>query len=223
MFMRMKALGVALLALTALACAGAGVASAKVVHDFTSTKSPVILTGEQLPGSPIKFEFGSKSVLTCGLNKLNGTQSLPSSKLTVEPTSSSCLLNEMAATVNYNGCREVFSGETGTFEHGSLLIECGFAKKIFVEVAGCRLEIGEQTIAEAVGYKETEWAGVKDVDVIFTASKGNYSKTGFLCGAIGGTGSDLGIFGTYTMQAYEDNAGKEGSPLSLTYETTVLP
>jgi hypothetical protein len=223
MFMRMKALGIALLALTALACVSAGVASARVVHDFTSTKSPVILTGEQISGLPIKYEFGSKSVLTCGLNKANGTQSLPSSKLTVELTSSSCLLNETPATVNYNGCREVFSGETGTFEHGSLSIECGFAQKILVEVTGCRLEIGEQTIAEAVGYKETEWLGVKDVDVILTAAKGTYTKTGLLCGSIGGTGSDLGIFGTYTMKAYEDNSGKEGSQLSLTYETTVLP
>lgn len=223
MFMRMKVLGVALLALTALACVSAGAASARAVHDFKSTKSTVILTGEQIAGLPIKYEFGENWVLTCGLNKLNGTQNLPSSQMTVEPTSSNCLLNELSATVKYQGCRYVFSGDTGTFEHGSLNIECGLAQKIIVEVSGCRFEIGEQLIPEAVGYKETEWLGVKDVDVILTAANGTYSKTGLLCGGIGGNGSDLGIFGTYTMKAYEDNAGKEGSQISLTYETTTLP
>jgi ribosomal protein S27E len=224
MFMRMKYLGLVLLALTAFGCASAGAASARVVHDFTATKSPVILTGEHLPSSPIEYRFGAKWTLKCSLNKLNGTQSLPSSQLTVEPTSSNCLLNEMAATMNYQGCRYVFSGETSLFEHGNLTIECGLGSKILVEVTGCRLEIGPQIIGNGVGYRKTaEKEAPKDVDVILTGEGGSYSKSGLLCATIGGTGSDLGIFGTYTMQAWEDNSGKEGSQVDFTYETTILP
>lgn len=221
MFTRIKYLGVALFAVSVVGSAGAGPASAKIVHDFTATKSPVIITGEQV--LPIEYQFGESSVLKCLTSKVNGTMAMPASQLTLEFTGSSCTLNGVAATLKPGNCRYVMSGET-TEGHANFFFECFSGEKVKVEVSGCTLEIGEQTIGNAVSYEKTEdESGVKDVDVTFTARSGVYSKTGLLCAGVGGNGKDLAIFGTYTLKAYEDKENKEGGQVSFTYETTVLP
>ncbi|HEU4598847.1 MAG TPA: hypothetical protein VFS26_03810 [Solirubrobacterales bacterium] len=216
----MKCLGIVLFALAAWGGVGAGGASAKVVHDFKSNSSSVIITGEQT--APFTFKFGAGSTLTCLTSKANGTVKTPTSELTVEFTNSNCTLNEMTATFESNRCHYVFTGETKAgFEHADYAIECEPGTKLLVKVSGCTLEIPAQTAEAGAGYKETESGGVKDVDVAMTSTGGIYTKTGILCGLIGGNGSDLSITGTYTMKAYTDNENKEGSQTSFWFESTI--
>jgi hypothetical protein len=221
MFTRMKYLCLALLALSALGCTSAGAASARLVHDFKADKSPVIITGEQV--LPIEYKFGEGSTLTCLTSKVNGTFAMPTTQLTVEFTGSSCTMNGLAATLKPGKCRYVFNGETSE-GHSNYFLECFSGEKGVVEVSGCKIEIGEQVIGNSIGYEKTEDpSGVKDVDVKFTTGAGVYTKSGILCGGIGGNGKDMVIFGTYTLKAYEDKESKEGAQVNFTYETTVLP
>jgi hypothetical protein len=104
MFKKTQYLMAMLLTLAAVGAAGAGPASAKIIHDFTSTAKSVIITGEQT--GPITYHFGSGTTLTCLTNRVNGTSSLPTSRLTLEFTHSSCLINGMTtATVDSENCR----------------------------------------------------------------------------------------------------------------------
>lgn len=227
MFMRMKYLGLALLAFAAFACASAGAASATIVHDFQAGgSSTAVITGAQRSESEaIKYEFGPKWTLTCGASNVNGTVSgLPSSSLTLSFTHTKCLLNELAAVVDSEGCHYVFSGVTDAEGHGAVELECEPTKPLRVTVSGCTIEIGGQKFTEkGASYEETtENNGFKDMDVKVTTFLGTYKKSGILCETIAGTGADLSVRGTYTMTAYEDAGGGEGKQVNFTTKQTVV-
>jgi hypothetical protein len=223
MSMRLKYLVVALLAITAVGGARAGAAAAKIVDDFTSPLSErVIITGEQVPLKPIKYEFGPGWPLTCLTSDANGTvEGLPTTRLTLEFRHESCTLNEMAATVDTTGCRYVFDGETQENKHGFVELECTTGSKMKVTVSGCTFEIAPQTF-EKTGATYVETATKpRDIDVTVTNEGGLYSKVGLLCSLIGGNGSDLSMTGTYTLKAYLDEGGKEGAMTNLQIQPTV--
>ncbi|MGN6556532.1 MAG: hypothetical protein ACTHLH_00780 [Solirubrobacterales bacterium] len=223
MFRQAKFFGAALLAIAALGGAGAGAASAKIVDDFTSSPfEKVIITGEQVPLKPIKYEFGPGWPLTCLTSDVNATvEHMPTTSLTLEFRHESCTLGEMAATVDTQGCRYVFEGETQENKHGFVELECTTGSKMKVTVSGCTFEIAPQTF-ERTGatYAETE-TKPRDVDVTVTTEGGLYSKVGLLCSLIGGNGSDLSINGTYTLKAYIYEGGKEGAQTNFGIQPTV--
>jgi hypothetical protein len=222
MLRRAKYLGIALLAVAALGGAGAGAASAVVIDDFTSLAEPAIITGEQVPLKPIKYEFGPGWPLTCVTSDANGTvEHMPTTRLTLEFRHESCTLGEMAATVDTTGCRYVFDGETQENKHGFVELECTAGSKMKVTVSGCTFEIAPQKLEKTgATYAETE-TKPRDIDVTITNEGGLYSKVGLLCGLIGGNGSDLSTSGTYTLKAYVDEGGKEGAATNFQIQPTV--
>lgn len=223
MFMRMKYLGTAMLAFAVLAGASAGAASAKVIHDFYTEKSPAIITGAGLSGTSFKYAFGTKSTMTCLTNKANGTiKESPTTELTVEFTHSNCTINETPATVDSTTCRYVFSGETDETEHGSMRLECSSGSKLKITASGCTIEIAEQTPGGGATYKETSVLNPKDIDLTVTGKEIIYSAVGLLCGSIVGNGKDLAINGIYTMSAYEDVNNTEGAAINFYTKSTVV-
>jgi hypothetical protein len=224
MFTRMKRVSVAIVASAVLAGATAGTAWATVIHDFETEKSPAIVTGEGVSGaSSFKFHFGTKSTMTCLTNKANGTvKESPTNQLTLEFTHSSCTINEMAATVDSNNCKYVFSGETDPSEHGAMTLECPSGSKLRFTTSGCTFEIAEQKMGGGATYKETSLLNPKDLDFTLTGKELAYTAVGSLCSLLTGNGKDLSIEGIYTMKAYEDNGGVEGGAMNLSMKTTVF-
>lgn len=220
MFIRGKYLGKALLCACALLATTASAASA-ATHDFEAA-APYIITGTQTSESEhIEYSFGAKWTLKCGADKTEGTiEESSTTQLTLFPTHSECLLNTLSATVDSAGCNYIFSGKTDANGHGAVELECLAGSLLKVTVSGCTLEIGPQLFKKGASYQKTEGEGHKDIDVKLTTEAGIYKKAGFLCETIGGNGGDLSMRGSYTLKAYQDNKGVEGSQTDFTFKTT---
>lgn len=227
-----KALGLALCALVVLSAATAMSAPAQIIHDFKAETVeeeekekkaiPFIVTGEQLPTDPIKYEIGEGFKLECSGEKLNGTQKSSSpASITVEPTHEECSSGGTPVTVDNEGCRYFVDGATDATGHAQMHVECESGSKTRITLTGCTVEIGEQTPAGGVHYTKSGSGKNREIYTQVTTSNIKYSLVGFLCGAIGGNGSDLSMRGTYTMAAYKDNGGKEGERIGLYTEETI--
>jgi hypothetical protein len=224
MVMRMKYLALAALAICALACLNAGVASALVKHDFEAggTEKPpnYILTGSA-PGGPITWKWGSGASMGCSANALNGTvKTNPTQELELEPVYEKCSLNGLAATVD-TSCKSVFTGETSSSGHGIVHIVCPSELPVRVTVNGCTIEVKNQTPEGGTHYTNTGTGSSSDVDFTVTTTNVLYSKAGALCSLISGLSGELTITGNYTMKAYEDIGGAEGSQISFTTTPTI--
>jgi len=228
-----KALGLALCALVLLSAATAMSAPAQIIHDFKAEsvaeeekekKSiPFIVTGEQLATEAIKYEIGEGGfTLECSVEKLNGTQKSSSpASITVEPTHEGCNAGGTPVTVDNEGCRYFVDGATDANGHAQMHVECEAGSKTRITLTGCTIEIGEQTPGGGVHYTKSGSGKNREIFMQVTTSNIKYSLIGLLCGAIGGTGNDLSMRGTYTMAAYKDNGGKEGERIGLYTEETI--
>lgn len=198
----------------------AGSASAAVTHDFEAESSPYILTGKT-PGKATVFKFSGGAEVVCEANGLNGTISSKSTtSITLQPTYGNCAMGGLAATID-TPCFNQFTGETTAFEHGIVHIECPTESNVRITVNGCTVEIGSQTPEQGAHYTNTGSGKTRDVDFNVTMTNNKYSKLGVLCGLIGGLTGELSILGEYTVQAFEDSGGKEGSQIGFWTTPTI--
>ena len=220
MFSNFKRLGAIFVVLIAATGAIASSATAEVTHDFEAESTPYILTGTT-SGKETAFKFTSGASVTCGASGLNGTvSSSPTQELTVQPTYENCTLSSLAATID-TPCNNVFTGATNAFEHATVHIECPPGNTVQITVNGCTILIGGQTPEQGAHYTNTGSGSSRDVDINVTMKNAAYEKVGVLCGLIAGLGGELSIVGNYTVKAYKDVGGAEGSQIGFWTKATI--
>jgi hypothetical protein len=175
---RLKALGLALVAVFAMSAVAASAASAAGVFE-TSTGSSATITGEQISGTVTektvtKHEFTTTvGTVKCSIAKFHGVMSSPSTELTLTPTYEECLIaGNIPATVDMNGCDYKFTaGETvgGSSDviEVSVHVECPPSAEIVVTVVGttCKIKIPRQTLT-GITAENTTAASPVDIDAI---------------------------------------------------------
>jgi hypothetical protein len=135
---------VGLIGTALFAIAGMAAPAAQAAPFFTTSVSPVILTGEKIAGE--QFIKTSAGKTECAGSKWEGTGINGSTAMALRLSYSKCMLNGEMATVEQNGCEYNFTlvqnsnPATGTFE----ILCTGTPKEITIKTATCVIHIEEQ-------------------------------------------------------------------------------
>ncbi len=135
---------VGLMGTALLATAGMAAPAAQAAPVFTTSVSPVMLTGEKIAGE--QFIKTSAGKTECTGSKWEGTGINKSTALALRLSYSKCTLNGETATVELNGCEYNLSlvqnsnPATGTFE----ILCIGTPKEITIKTSKCVIHIEEQ-------------------------------------------------------------------------------
>ena len=157
-----------------------------------------------------------KNTVACTTEELNGaTQNGPTPELVLTPTYSGCTAfgNPFSSTFNVNGCTYRLTQTEGAADTwaGGFAIKCPEGKKIVIEstILGstCKVEIGEQTLASGVAYKNDTAEG--GIDFAFNLSSLKVTKA-IDNGSCQLNGTGIVNNGTYTGGA-EAEAASEGT------------
>lgn len=211
---KFKALGLALMAVFALSAVAASSASA-VNHEFTASKTPVVLTGEQHINKHI-FSIGAAKV-ECGKVKFVGTVAAsPANTVTVAPEYKECVFEPFgAAEVKVNHCAYILGSDTTVgnepgVEHAAVEVECTEGNSIEIVAPGCTTKVAAQKNLHGVSYTNVT-GSKKEVTGHVTIKKIAYTKAGPSCFLISG---EAQYNGTFIVKGFEDTKKVEGTDLT---------
>lgn len=216
---RLKALGLALMALCALGAMSAAAASAQEKH-FRSDIPNTVLTGTDEGTSA--FSIPEEGTTTCDHNLYEGTvEGEKASEITIEHTvTAPCETDNINTHVAFNGCAYVFTLENGRFktednsEHtrGPAHIECPEGKEITLTItvpflADCIIHIPPQTPTEPTVDYTNEGAGTtQDVKVVSTIKGIHYTTTDPPGHCPQETGHDAEFHAEITVKGFTDTS-----------------
>jgi hypothetical protein len=203
---KLKAFGLAIVAVIALA---AVVASSASATEFTSTDGnyPISFHGEQPAASRHVFTVDENKYKTeCETATFAGELKAKSSTATVSTADyTNCISAGLEATVTMNGCDYLFhlpaSGGEATVD-----LLCPAGKEVTIDAGGgaCVIHIKEQLGLKHALIKNEEAGGVKDIHVTVTISGIHATLTDvfpFLCPFAGETTVTDGTYhGTVTIK-----------------------
>lgn len=216
----LKAIGLTLVAMFAMS---AFVASAAQAGQFTAGESPAVLTGEQTThnGETLHLFTAGLRKVQCKTALFEGTSTVPTTTLTIEPTYSNCESAGLPATVTLNGCDYLFNEPeaNGADFKGTVNIVCPAGKTIEVHIyssaanhtAGtslCTITVEPATKLGSNTY--TNVAGSPD-HVTVTSEVANIPVKIHGSALICGTATTSTYTGGTTVKAYKDEA-KAGEP-----------
>jgi type 1 fimbria pilin len=226
---KIKAAGLALIAVLAMSAVAAQAASA----DSLETSGEVHLTGTQVNGiTPNKLEITeSGATVECESASYAGTAENGDPEITVHPSYSECtnnLTEETEVTVP-TGCNLVLEGETTEGEAGAE-VECGEGEAIAVDakeegVTLAKITVGAQPNAAGIKYLNMTTAGQPmDFTVHATVTGLHWICHGPGCPLVGGTsigsgtrtGTDADFHSTVTVKCDEDINGNPGNQVDCT-------
>jgi hypothetical protein len=198
-------------------------------HEFQSSTSPTVITGEFYSGINDIFTFEGSSgtvAVECATAKFEGTQGVSSAKtLTITPTYGStssptgCTAAGAAATVHAQHCAYVFSGTTNASEEAQVEIECSGASEsqllVTVPSFGITLHIQAQTPGGGVHYTNFVRNGHREVTITSTLKELKTTCTGVGCFFLGTT-TKTKLEGIDALKGYKDVSCSEGSGTSKT-------
>lgn len=179
---KLKALGLALVAVFAVSAMVAAGASAATFH---SEASSTTVSGTNAGEGNHVFTASGFSV-ECETASFSGTQSgTESTTLTLHPEYSKCNSSLGSATVDTAGCDYVFNATTNGTGHLPSDISCTGSSVIKVTAPGCTLSFGTQNTTGGVKATNLGSGSTRDdtVDATVTAT---FSKSGSFCFAISG-------------------------------------
>jgi hypothetical protein len=193
---KLRAAGLALLALCAVAAFGPAQAQA---GEFTAGEYPATVTGQDIGVHQFTTEVG---VMICNVG-FHGLMEEASSTLTITPKYSNCEIAGIETDVNTNGCDFRFHAGNTLGEHevsGSMDIECPEGSVIdfgITSMMGCHLTVPAQNGLGAVKY--TNQTMPTDADFDFNI-EGIVYKLDPGCPAAG-VHANGEYFGTSTVKA----------------------
>jgi hypothetical protein len=193
MIRKFRALGLALLAVTAFAALSAQAAQA--VPQFTAAKYPATIdaTGTGI-GEKFVTEAGN---VECETSHFTGSLAAASSTLTVTPTYTTCkAFGFVNATVNTEECHYTFHAteQVSSHEHRAhVTVSCPAGQSIKITASTCAAEVKGGQSLTTVDLTSTTTPTPDDVDVRPTVTGIAYTVTndGFLC-PFSGTGAKTG-------------------------------
>ncbi len=233
---RLKALGLAVVAVLSMSAVLASAAQAET-GVLTPQVPPAIVTGEQLGGG-ITFDIGAAPLKTvsCGTSDLDATLFGPMDPVTFTPTYEGCtsLPGFQPVTVTTNGCDYTLGFTrpgstndppgTGKLTAG---IDCPVGQQIEIHiyenavkhaenVSLCTYDIGPQAPVPAGTY-HARMGPPADIEATIEARF--TAKSTIPLGGCGGMLPNqhlpITLTGTYTLRAYQDFGGLEGAPIGL--------
>jgi hypothetical protein len=220
MIRKVKAVGLALVAVIAMSAIAAQTASA--AHDvFHAESAPVTLTGTQ-EGTHVFTAEGNE--VTCTTATFLGTQKdLTATELTINPTYTGCKFGSLNATVDTANCHYIFDDETTPSTGDAHVYSDCTTGNIKITMSGCTISIDNDQTLNGVAYDNVNNNGgnTREVTVTATVSAINYSASGFGCGLAGiktGAHTDGTYTGNTIVTGEEDKVG--GAHVGIWVTTT---
>ncbi len=220
---KLKALGLALVALCAFAAVSATGASAN--SKFTSESGHTELKGSQIGIDKFKTAAGT---VECNEATYTGTSaSTETTEQTINPTYSECkAFGFVNAVIDMNGCDYLFTIKTEgvpAVQKNSIHIVCPAEKVISVTAFNCEVTVPPQTIENGVTYINSGTGGTgMDIETTVHATGLTYiqhSKSFPGCTTNGGTGglsTSLYHDGTYDGTATLQGKTTAGAAVGIT-------
>jgi hypothetical protein len=211
---KIKALGLAFVAVAAMSMVAAGGAQASELHAAT-VGANTVLTGEQYAGGQqntfrITAPNGVPVVCTQAHLDTVGLQissnALPKTTQhgTLTGQYTGCTLAGQPATIKMNGCRYTLTGAGQPANTAKVdVVGCTAGKQIVINAAGlCEIRVPEQATGGHITFAQT----VQDVTATIRLTGIAYQVTGPLCGHTNNVTTVDGEYqGTVTVRAFEDN------------------
>jgi hypothetical protein len=200
MILKIKALGLALLAMTALAAIAASSAQAGT---FDVGTPHGVLIGHSEPSQQHQFTLkrtnGETLSLKCATASFEGTtQGESITGATVTPTFEKCVLFGLATPILMNGCKfRSEGGEPMTFLFA--IVGCTAGKQMQIKNAACTLDIPEQT---GLSHVVATNLPSNQVTVAGTVSNLTATQTGALCPDGNNHHSSLTFLSNTTVKAF---------------------
>jgi len=208
---KMKALGLALLAVMPVGAVAASSAQAAAeVHIATSNNT--VVTGEQVASGVHTLQIGTNNI-TCSTANLEATvngsgipQQTITSEITATATYDGCKFMQEPVQVNMNGCKYTLKGQPTATTYQAQVTGCTASKVITISIATCKVTVGNQGELAHVIIRNTTSSSSgnpdqKDVDAEVTVNGIVFSTDGFGCP---GGSSTAELVGNTTVRAYED-------------------
>jgi hypothetical protein len=227
MILNRKILGLAFMAMLAVAAMSASAAQAQTPEfHCTSTSANCFVTssgGTHGTGSNDNvFNFSGGNVVCTGNSTVDGAQfkgTAPktTTSVTLEATYTGCRL-WVAASVKMEGCKYEFNLVAGGGGAVNTNVVCPAGKSITMSAKpalDCVITVGSQGPLTGVSVAN---AGSEPTHIAATVAIGeiiHYTKTGTECPGGAGAGTNGKYTGTATLTGYEDNAGVEGTKVGL--------
>jgi hypothetical protein len=231
---KLKALGVALIAVFAMSVVAASAAQAKFDTLTTFPTTNVFLTAKALQTQELSIQ-GGKAKLKCSEVELEvgegkSTNSDKSTSGTAYPkynkTENTCEESPFGKmTVHMNGCYYTYTSETDVNGDAEVHVICPEGQKITLTgPAGCNISFGEQTLKGVHYTNETTSPGTNETEmhIKLEPTVGGISWTATAACALVGikaSGTDGTYTGNVTVTADEDVNNKPGEPVGITVDT----
>jgi hypothetical protein len=232
---KLKALGLALLAVFALGAVAASSASAETTDHFTSEIADTFITGTQIgKGAEGAWNiFNTKGVnfpVSCEKAVYTGTMlNNNATSLTLHPKYEECKAGGFKVTVDVAaGCNFILTSTTDKYfntegkEEGkdaTVSLECNKPAEEDISITvegGCTItmsaEHGGVKVNQnllGVTYQNTGLGATRDVDAKVTVDKIHYTAKGFACMLVGfskETNTDAFLTQTVTVKGFSDSA-----------------
>jgi hypothetical protein len=199
---KLKALGLALVAVLAMGALSASAASAENFHSESATDT--VLKGSQVGTDVFTVNAGT---VKCNEATYAGTQSgATATTVKVTPTYSECTAFGFVSTaIDVNGCTYEFSSD-----NSNVVIGCA-TNPITVTAFNCWVTVGSQTTNGGITYTNTGAGASRDVDVTVNISGIHYvqhSKS--FPGCSSGTRTDGKYTGAATVQGFTTGGAQVG-------------
>ncbi len=179
MIRKLKTLGLALVAVSAMGAMAAPVGSAS--PQLHSETEHTILTGTQIVGNELGLDVG---VMKCGVTNFDGTIGVATTTtFGLTPTFENCKFGaEVNALFTHNGCNFRFHIGADT-EHltGSMDIVCPDGEEIEIDAPMCMITIPPQANIGTVTYTNENEGMTRSVILDLNLNGIDYEEHGMLC------------------------------------------
>jgi hypothetical protein len=207
MIRKIKALGLAFVAIAAMSAIAASGAQAASAFDFGVTPSVVKATNEtgQAHVLTLTSTGGSKFNTSCPAATLEGTISTanPVQEATLTPTyGPNCTAFGLASTVVTNGCQYTVKSTATALTATVDVVNCTSGKQIEIKTALCTLDIGEQA---GLSHIVATQLAANEVTLNATVSGIKVTQTGAGCpDGNGHVGTNASFTGNTIAKAFAD-------------------
>ncbi|HEY8810064.1 MAG TPA: hypothetical protein VIM28_08580 [Solirubrobacterales bacterium] len=225
MILRLKTLGLALVAVLAMSVVVASAAHAEEGEKkFEAGKYNAFLTGEQIAGAghgaELAFNIGVFGQVKCSKVLFDAIMTVATSTVTMAPTYSGCAIGTKPVTTTLNGCEFLFHGS------GAVDLTCPAGQSLIIHLYAsaaehklgnvlCEYTVGPQAGLKEITFTNTTTISPDDVDITFNIKKIAVKR-------IKGTEPNCGVAnpegiytGTTTFKAYEDMTHTKQTTLTV--------
>jgi hypothetical protein len=225
MSLKMKMLGLCILATVAVSAVVVANAAATAGGHFVSNRALTTLEVIETSSDTLEFFAGPTKGIPCENATYHGWfAGTTVTAFTLTPEYKECLTTGGkvgGVTITTHGCAFEFTVRADPEnKHNTLHIKCPSGKKITIvdtEAGGgsCTTEVGPQTV-EGVVYKKISWEGTEALTAEFTVKKIQYTFHVGVCVFLGTNHADGELKGSVIIKAWNTENPEQGADITAT-------